>query len=93
MSHTATAAEDDSQVIQRLANDLKEASTPLFTPINPPTALNTCDRCGDAVEAVVTVRLPGGLELMFCGNHARKHFGYEHTRYSTPENKSKGTEN
>ena len=44
-----------------------------------PSALNTCDRCGDGVEAVVLVTLPNKGELMFCGGCGRKQFGYEHT--------------
>lgn len=35
------------------------------------TAADRCDRCG--AQAYMSVRLPGGGELLFCGHHGRAH--------------------
>lgn len=35
------------------------------------TAQDRCDRCG--AQAYLAVELPSGLELLFCGHHAREH--------------------
>lgn len=35
------------------------------------TEADRCDRCG--AQAYVRARLAGGLELLFCGHHGRKH--------------------
>jgi hypothetical protein len=37
----------------------------------PLTRLDRCDRCSAA--AMVTVTLPSGGELLFCGHHVKKH--------------------
>ena len=62
---------------------------PVFKALEP-NAEHTCDR-HPTTYALVEVTLPSGLELIFCGNCARVNFGYEHTRYSVPENKTKGS--
>jgi hypothetical protein len=35
------------------------------------TALDRCDRCG--AQAYLRVEVSEGLELLFCGHHAREH--------------------
>lgn len=57
-----------------------ELATPKFLPLEGLSALRTCDR-HPSVQAVVEVtRADWKSPLLFCGNCARKHFGYEHTQ-------------
>lgn len=35
------------------------------------SAADRCDRCG--AQAFVRVELTGGIDLLFCSHHARKH--------------------
>ena len=66
------------------------AGEPKFTRLTGVSALDLCDRHA-TVFAVVQIILPGGGELLMCGNCARKHFGYEHTSTAPAENKAKGS--
>ena len=34
--------------------------------------METCDRCGPAVEALVTLKSPSGLDLALCAHHYAK---------------------
>jgi hypothetical protein len=43
------------------------------------------------VFAVVQVVLPSGLDLLMCGNCARKNFGYEHTATTPEQNRQQGS--
>ncbi len=49
--------------------------TPTLTPIatrdEPQTHADRCDRCG--ARAKVRVLLAGGMDLTFCGHHAREY--------------------
>ena len=63
-------------------NDVKDAPPiapkPVFTPLDLEAGWEACDSHPTA-QAVVSVLLPSGGILQFCGNCARKNFGYEHT--------------
>lgn len=65
--------------------------SPTFKRLAGVSALQTCDRDGEGVYAVVQIVLPSGLDLLLCGNCARKHFRYEHTAHALKEDRSKGS--
>lgn len=67
-----------------------ELVTPKFARLEGVSSLKTCDR-HDHVYAVVEVnRADWKSPLLFCGNCARRFFGYEHTQYAPLENRQKG---
>lgn len=67
-----------------------ELVTPKFSRLEGVSALNTCDRCPYVYAVVEITRADWKAALKFCGNCARKHFGYEHTAHAVQENRQKG---
>lgn len=70
---------------------VEELVTPTFTPISP-NAARTCDRHPTTYALVEIVIRGWKAPLEMCGNCARKHFGYEHTKTIKQENRQKGSE-
>lgn len=83
----ATVATPEEVVVPDTAAELTE---PKFEKIMV-NAAQTCDRHPD-VYALVTVTLASGGTLELCGNCARKHFGWEHTKHFGPDNKTQGSD-
>lgn len=88
MSHTSTEV---APVAVEVPDDASALTEPTFEAMSP-NAENTCDR-HPSTYALVYIVLPSGNDLMMCGNCARIHFGYEHTKHSVPENKTQGSAN
>ena len=66
---------------------------PKFERLNPEAALQACDgHASQAVNAIVFVLLASGGELLLCGNCARTHFGWEHTKDAPREDRAKGSD-
>lgn len=63
---------------------------PKFTRLDGVNALNRCDRHSDVFAVVEITRADWRVALLFCGNCARKHFGYEHTAFAVQENRQRG---
>ena len=63
---------------------------PKFARLDGLSALNTCDRHSNAYAVVEVTRADWKSALLFCGNCARKYFGYEHTQHAVQENRQKG---
>lgn len=73
-------------------DDLAALAVPKFTRLDGVNTLNLCDK-HPTVFAVVEITMPSGFTLEFCGNCARKYFGYEHTSKAVQENRQKGSAN
>jgi hypothetical protein len=86
MSEATTATAEESVEIPNTAAEL---TGPVFEVIEP-NAARTCD-AHPSTYALVLVTLPSGGKLELCGNCGRKHFGWEHTKSATPENRQKGS--
>lgn len=67
-----------------------ELATPKFTRLEVVSTLKTCDRCPLICAVVEITRADWKSALLFCGNCARKHFRYEHTKRAVQENRQKG---
>lgn len=65
-------------------------AAPKFTRLEVVSTLKTCDRCPLICAVVEVKRADWKTALLFCGNCARKHFRYEHTRHAAQENRQKG---
>jgi hypothetical protein len=65
-------------------------ATPAFKRLEGVSALSLCDRHPNAYAVVEITRADWKAALLFCGNCARKHFGYEHTAHAPVDNRQKG---
>lgn len=81
-----TTAQEDITVPDSPA----ELVTPKFARLEGASALNTCDRHAHVYAVVEVTRADWKASLLFCGNCARRLFGYEHTKFSSQENRQKG---
>lgn len=63
---------------------------PKFAHLKSLSTLNLCDRHGNTCAVVEITRADWKSPLLFCGNCARKYFGYEHTQHTAQENRQKG---
>lgn len=86
MSHTAT---EDVEPVE-VPDDVSALTEPTFQSLEPDAAI-TCDR-HSTTYALVRVTLASGLTLELCGNCGRRHFGFEHTKHSKPENRQQGSD-
>lgn len=68
-----------------------ELVKPKFTRLDGVSALKRCDRHYDVNAVVEISRAHWDTSLLFCGNCARKNFGYEHTAHAVQENRQKGS--
>lgn len=68
-----------------------ELVTLKFARLDGVSALNRCDRHFDVYAVVEVTRADWKSSMLFCGNCARKHFGYEHTAHAVQENRQKGS--
>ena len=76
--------------VPEVPDDVSELTKPAFTSLQG-LRPELCDR-HLYVAAVVKITLATGGELVLCGNCARKHFGFEHTKFNQPENRQKGSD-
>lgn len=82
-----------STATEQLPESQETAAEPAFMRLEGIGALSLCDRHAHVFAVVEITRADWKSSLLFCGNCARRNFGYEHTAHAVVENRLQGSEN